>query len=254
MLSFLDAFSGYRQIQMYVEDEEKTAFITPDGCYCYTRMPFGLKNARATFQRAMRACVGSQMGRNIEAYIDDIMVKTQKQDTLVQDLEETFRSLRKVNFKLNREKCVFGVPSGKLLGFLVSHRGIEANPDKIEAINKMEAPRRIKDVQRLNGCITTLGRFISRLGERALPFFKLLKKSGPLQWTPEANAALQDLKVYMATPPILVAPRPREPLLLYVAAMNQVVSAVLVVEREADSTAKAKNSAKKGCPAEPGVV
>src|SRR5664279_3326826 len=211
---------------MSMEDEEKTAFITPDGCYCYTRMPFGLKNAGATFQRAMRACLGSQMGRNIEPYIDDILVKTQKQDTLIQDLEETFRSLRKVNFKLNPEKCVFGVPSGKLLGFLVSHRGIEANPDKIEAIDRMEAPRRVKDLHRLNGCTTTLGRFISKLGERALPFFKLLKKTGPINWTPEAEAALQDLKRYLATPPILVAPKPKEPLLLYIAWTNQVVSAV----------------------------
>src|SRR5664279_2769477 len=123
---------------MSMQDEEKTAFITPDGCFCYTRMPFGLKNAGATFQRAMRACLGTQMGRNVEAYIDDIMVKTQNQDTLIRDLEETFNSLRKGNFKLNLEKCIFGVPFGKFLGFLVSHRGIEANPDKIEAIDRVE--------------------------------------------------------------------------------------------------------------------
>ena len=103
---------------------------------------------------------------------------------LLEDLCETFHNLREVNFKLNPEKCVFGVPSGKLLGFLVSHRGIETNPDKIKAIDQMEAPRKIKDVQRLNGCVTALGRFISRLGERALPFFKLLKQRGPIQWTP----------------------------------------------------------------------
>ena len=131
-------------------------------------MPFGLKNAGATFQRAMRICLGPQMGRNVEAYIDDIVVKTKDKSTLVQDLEETFSKLRKINLKLNPEKCAFGVPSGKLLGFLVSHRGIEANPDKIEAIEKIEAPKRIKDVQHLNGCITALGRFISRLGERVL--------------------------------------------------------------------------------------
>ena len=118
-------------------------------------------------------------------------------------------------------------------GFLVSHRGIEANPDKIQAIERMEAHRRVKDVQRLNGCITALGRFISRLGERALPFFKLLKKTGPMQWTPEAEEALQSLKSYLASPPILVAPVDQEPLLLYIAATNQVVSAVLVVERDA---------------------
>ena len=111
--------------------------------------------------------------------MDDVVVKTKRQDTLIEDLRETFGSLRKVHLMLNPEKCTFGVPSGKLLGFLVSHRGIEANPDKIRAIEEMQPPRRIKDVQRLNGCITALGRFISRLGERALPFFKLLKKKGP---------------------------------------------------------------------------
>ena len=100
---------------------------------------------------------------------------------------------------------MFKVPSGKLLGFLISHRGIEANPDKIKAIERMEAPRRVKDVQCLNGCIIAPGRFSSMLGERALPFFKLLKKSGPVEWTPEAEEALQSLKRYLASPPVLVA-------------------------------------------------
>jgi hypothetical protein len=117
-------------------------------------------------------------------------VKSQSKETLINDLRETFANLRKVQLKLNPEKCTFGVPSGKLLGYLVSHRGIEANPDKIKAIDEIQAPRRVKDVQRLNGCITASGRFISRLGERALPFFKLLKKQGPVQWTMEATASL----------------------------------------------------------------
>ena len=166
LLCFLDAFSGYHQILMAEEDQEKTAFITPKGCYCYTQMPFGLRNAGATFQRAMQSSLGSQLGRNMEAYIDDIVVKTRYEDSLIQDLHETFENLRRVNFKLNPDKCVFGVPSGKLLGCLVSHWGIEANPDKIQAIKRMEAPRRVKNVQRLNGCITAFGRFISRLGEQ----------------------------------------------------------------------------------------
>ena len=254
LLCFLDAFSGYHQIKMAVEDEEKTAFITPEGCFCYTCMPFGLKNAGATFQRAMRTCLGSQMSRNVEAYIDDIVVKTKDRDTLVPDLEETFCNLRRVNIKLNPEKCSFGVPSGKLLGFMVSHRGIEANPDKIEAIDRIEAPRRIKEVQRLNGCVTALGRFVSRLGERALPFFKLLKKSGPVKWTPEAEAALQDLKKYLTTPPVMVAPRPAEPLMLYVSATSEVVSAVLVAEREESlgSPVSPGREPAPGSPASPG--
>ena len=108
---------------MAVEDEEKTAFMTPEGCYCYTCVPFSLRNARATFQRAIRACLGSQMGQNVEAYIDDIVVKTKDRSTLIHDLEEMFDSLRRVNLKLNPEKCIFGVSSGKLLGVSSGNRG-----------------------------------------------------------------------------------------------------------------------------------
>ena len=109
-------------------------------------MPCGLKNAGATFQRLMRIALGEQMGRNAEAYVDDIVVKSREGNTLLRDLEETFANLRKVTIKLNPAKCVFGVPSGKLLGFLVSHRGIEANPDKIKAIEDMQPPRRLKEL------------------------------------------------------------------------------------------------------------
>jgi hypothetical protein len=124
LLCFLDAFSGYHQIGMAREDEEKTAFITPCGMYCDVCMPFGLKNAGDTFQRLMRKALGAQMGRNAEAYINDIVVKTRESHTFIEDLEETISNLRKVNIKLNPAKCAFGVPPGKLLGFLVSHRGI----------------------------------------------------------------------------------------------------------------------------------
>src|SRR3989337_1244534 len=169
--------------------------------------------------------------------MDDIVVKTRDKTTLIQDLEETFASLRKINLKLNPEKCVFGVPSGKLLGFFVSQRGIEANPDKIKAIEQIEAPKRVKDVRRLAGCVAALNRFISKSAERALPFFKILKKAGPMKWTPEAEAALRDWKSYLSSVPTLVAPRPQEPLLLYLAVINQVVSAALVAQREADEEA-----------------
>ena len=108
--------------------------------------------------------------------MDDIVVKTKDKATLIQDLEETFANLRKINLKLNPEKCVFGVPSGKLLVFFVSQRGIEANPEKIKAIEQIEAPRRVKDVRRLAGCVAALSRFISKSAERAMPFFRILKK------------------------------------------------------------------------------
>ena len=105
-------------------------------------------------------------------------------------MEETFANLCKINLKLNPEKCVFGVPSDKLLDFFVSQRGIEANPDKIKAIEQIEVPKWIKDVRRLTGCVAAMSRFISKSAKRALPYFKILKKAGPIEWTPEAKAAL----------------------------------------------------------------
>jgi hypothetical protein len=252
LLCFLDAFSGYHQIKMAKEDEEKTTFIMPCGVYCYICMPCGLKNAGATFQRLMRKALGAQMGRNAEAYIDDIVVKTRKGHTFIEDLEETFVNLRKVNIKLNPAKCAFGVPSGKLSGFLVSHRGIEANPDKVKAIEEMCPPRSLKEMQRLAGCMAALGRFIARSGEKALPFFKLMKRAGNFEWTPEADKAFAELKRYLTSPPIMVAPMTREPLLLYVAATPRTASAILIVERaNAKVIAKEKvNPPGQGAPRE----
>ena len=152
-------------------------------------------------------------------------------------MEETFANLRKINLKLNPEKCVFGVPSGKLLGFFVSHRGIEANPGKIKAIKEIQAPRTFKDVRRLRGCVAALSRFISMSAGHTLPFFKILKKAGPMKWTPKADMSLQELKAYFSSVPTLVAPKPQEPFLLYLAATNQVVSVALVAEREVDEEA-----------------
>jgi hypothetical protein len=231
---------------MSKEDEEKTAFITPYGTYCFVRMPFGLKSVGSTFTRAVHIGFESQLHRNVEAYMDDIVVKTKDRSTLIQDLEETFANLRKINLKLNPEKCVFGIPSGKLLGFFVSHRGIEANPDKIKAIKQIQAPKTAKDVRRLTGCVAALSRFISKSAERALPFFKILKKAGPVKWTPEADAALQDLKTYLSSVPTLVAPKPQEPLLLYLAATNQVVSAALVAQREVGDAATTATVTSRG--------
>src|SRR6266536_125421 len=113
LLSFLDAYSGYYHIFVSNEYEEKTAFITPCGMYYFVQMPFGLKSVGSTFARAVQIGFEPKLHRNIEAYMDDIVVKTKEKATLIQDLEETFANLRKINLKLNPEKCVFGVPSGK---------------------------------------------------------------------------------------------------------------------------------------------
>jgi hypothetical protein len=146
--------------------------------------------------------------------MDDVVIKTRSHDEFITNLEETFNSLRRFRWKLNPMKCVFGVPQVKLLGFIVSHRGIEANLEKINTITAMDAPRTIKDVQKLTGCMAALNKFISRLGEMELPFFKLLKLHDKFKWTEEANQVLQDLKHHLQLPPILTAPQPGEDLLL----------------------------------------
>jgi hypothetical protein len=252
LLCFLDAFSGYHQIKMAREDEEKTAFITPCGVYCYVCMPFGLKNAGATFQRLMCKALGAQMGRNAKAYVNDIVVKTRESHTFIEDLEETFANLRKVNIKLNPAKCAFGVLSGKLLGFLVSHRGIEANPDKVKAIEEMRPLRNLKEMQCLTGCMAALGRFIVRSREKALPFFKLMKRTGRFEWTPEADKAFAEMKRYLTSPPIMVALTFREPLLLYIAATPRTASPVLVAEW--DAKVIAKEGIDPSCPGAPHEV
>ena len=158
-------------------DQEKTSFITSQGLFCYKVMPFGLKNAGATYQRLVNHIFRTQIGRNVEVYVDDMLVKSLDEDKHLDDLRETFDTLRRHQMKLNPSKCVFGVSSGKFLGFMVLQRRIEVNPDKIQAILDMEPPKNIKEVQSLIGQIAALNRFVSRATNKCLPFFKILRKA-----------------------------------------------------------------------------
>jgi hypothetical protein len=176
-LYFLDCYSGYHQIALHPDDEDKTTFITPHGIYCYKVMTFGLKNARATYQKAIQKCLKSQIGKNVEPYVDNVVVKTTEEDQLIIGLTETFANLREFQWKLNPTKCVFGVPSRLLLGFMVGHRGIEANPAKVDAIRNIAKPSNKKDIMKLTGMMATLGHFINKLSEKGLPFFKVLNKA-----------------------------------------------------------------------------
>ena len=160
------------------------------------------------------------------------MVKSREKETLIDDLKETFDNLRVYKRMLNPAKCVFGVPAGKLLGFLVSNRGIEANPEKIKAITSLAKPVCIIDVQRLAGRIAALSRFISRLGERAIPTYQMMKKTNHFVWSDAANEAFEALKKQLAEPPVLAAPIDKESLLLYVVADVRAVSIAIVVERK----------------------
>ena len=185
LLTFMDAFSGYNQILMAEEDQEKTAFVTSQGLYCYRVMPFGLKNVGATYQRLVNQMFKKQIGRNVEVYVDDMLVKSRKEKDHLDDLRETFNTLRQYHMKLNPSKCAFGVSSGKFLGFIVSQRGIEANPEKVRAILEMSSPRTTKEVQSLTGKVAALNRFVSKATDKCLPFFKTLKKA--FAWTDECE-------------------------------------------------------------------
>ena len=143
-MSFLDAYSGYHQIPLFGLDQEATAFVTTLGLYCYKVMPFGLKNAGATYQRLVTKMFRNEIGKSVEVYVDDMLVKSKLGADHISDLDKTFQILRHYKMKLNAAKCAFGVSSGKFLGFMVNNRGIEANPEKIQALLNIKRRRTSK--------------------------------------------------------------------------------------------------------------
>lgn len=227
-MSFLDAFQGHHQIPLALEDQEKTAFFTPIGNYHYKVMPLGLKNAGSTYQRMMTRMFESQLGKNIEVHIDDMVVKSKEVSDHVMDLEDVFEVLRKHKLRLNASKCSFGVGSGKFLGYMVTHKGTEVNPDQIRAINSLQPPQNPKEVQKLTGMIAALNRFISRSVDRCRPFFLLLNKWKGFEWNEKCALAFQQLKEYLSRPPIMSSPETDELLFAYIAVAPHAISLVLI--------------------------
>ncbi|GJU60203.1 reverse transcriptase domain-containing protein [Tanacetum coccineum] len=190
---FLDAYKGYHQIQMAESDEEKTAFHTSQGVYCYIKMPFNLKNAGTTYQRLVDKAFNSQVGQNVEVAVE-----------------------------------------GMFLGYMISPEGIKMCPDKTEVVLQLPSPQTIKEVQSLNEKLDSLNRFLSKSAEKSLPLFKTLKKcikKSDFHWTPEAEQAFKQLKQHLLELPLLVAPKPKEELIVYLSASYGAVSAVLMTER-----------------------
>ncbi|RVW91014.1 Retrovirus-related Pol polyprotein from transposon 17.6 [Vitis vinifera] len=198
MLSFMDGFSGYNQILMAPEDMVKTSFITEWGTYCYRVMPFGLKNAGATYQRAATTLFHDMMHRDVE-----------------------FR------LRLNPKKCTFGVTSGKLLGHIVSERGIEVDPEKIRAILDMPTPRTEKEIRGFLGRLQYISRFIARLTDICEPIFRLLRKNQPTVWNDDCQRAFERIKECLLSPPVLVPPTPGRPLLLYLSVSDMALGCML---------------------------
>nr|GEY98353.1 reverse transcriptase domain-containing protein [Tanacetum cinerariifolium] len=214
-------------------DEEKTAFHTGQRVYCYTKMPFGLKNAGATYQRLMDKAFKNQMGRNIEVYVDDLVVKSHTEAEMVRDIEETFQTLRKINMKLNPKKFSFGLAEGVFLGYVITPEGIKPCPDKMIAVLQLPSPQTIKEVQSLNRKLASLNRFLSKSTEKSLPLFQTLKKcikKSDFRWTTKAEQAFQQLKQHFSALPLLATPKPREELIMYFSATHGAISAVLMIE------------------------
>ncbi|KAI5354401.1 hypothetical protein L3X38_007296 [Prunus dulcis] len=229
LLSFMDAYSGYNQIFMHPPDSEHTAFITDKGLYCYNVMPFGLKNAGATYQRLVNKIFAEYIGNIMEVYVDDMLVKSRTAEEHLHNLSIMFGILKDYRMRLNPKKCAFGVSSGKFLGFIINQRGIEANPKKIKAIIDMERPKTTKDIQSLTGRVAALTRFISKATDKCVPFFKALRGGKHhIVWTAECDKAFQDLKNYMSKAPLLSKPLPGEILYLYLSVYSTAVSSVLI--------------------------
>ncbi|KAM2245786.1 hypothetical protein ACFXTI_006687 [Malus domestica] len=231
-LSFMDGSSGYNQIRMAFEDEELIVFRTPKGIYCYKVMPFGLKNAGATYQRAMQKIFNDMLHKNVECYVDDVVVKTKKRANHLKDLLVVFERLRKYNLKMNPLKCAFGVTSGKFLSFIVKHRGIEVDQSKIKAIQSMPEPRNLHELKSLRGRLAFIRCFISNLAGRCQPFSRLMKKDVPFVWDEACHNAFESIKKYLSSPPVLGAPVPGKPLILYIVAQESSVGALLAQENE----------------------
>ncbi|GJR32117.1 reverse transcriptase domain-containing protein [Tanacetum coccineum] len=194
---FLDTYKGYHQIQMAESDEEKTAFHTSQGVYCYTKMPFGLKNVGATYQLLVDKDFDSHVGRNIEVYVDDLVIKSYTKAEMLRDIDETFLTLRRINMKLNPKNCMFGVVKGMFLGYMISPKGIKPCPDKTEAVLQLPSPKTIKE--------------------------KCIKKSD-FHWTPKVEQAFKQLKQHLSELPLLVAPKPKEKLIVYLFASHGAIN------------------------------
>ena len=217
----MDGFSSYNQIKMALEDMEKTTFITLWGTFCYKVMPFELKNAGATNQRAVVALFHDMM------HVDDMIAKSRTEEENLVNLQKLFGQLRKYKFRLNPAKYTFGVKSKKLTGFVVSQSGIEVDSDKVRAILNMLDPCTEKQVWGFLGRLNYIARFISQLAATCEPLFRLLHKNQSIKWDDDCQVAFEIIKWCLMNPPVLVPLVPRRPLILYMIVLDESMGCVL---------------------------
>ncbi|XP_034197732.1 uncharacterized protein LOC117613207 [Prunus dulcis] len=236
MLSFMDGNAGYNQIMMAEQDIHKTAFMCRGhiGAFEYTVMPFGLRNAGATYQRAMNSIFHDMIGHSLEVYIDDVVIKSPEEGTHISSLRKAFLRMRQHKLKMNPKKCVFGVQAGNFLGFLVHQRGIEVDKNKAKSIMEALPPRNKKELQSLLGKINFLRRFISNSAVKIQPFSSLLKlkQEQTFKWEEQHQQAFQEIKDYLSNPPVLSPPKRGRPLKLYVSASEVSIGSLLVQDNK----------------------
>ncbi|KAI5311981.1 hypothetical protein L3X38_041154 [Prunus dulcis] len=236
MLSFMDGNAGYNQIMMAEQDIHKTAFMCPGhiGAFEYIVMPFDLRNAGATYQRAMNSIFHDMIGHSLEAYIDDVVIKSPEEGNHVASLRKALLRMRQHKLKINPKKCAFGVQPGNFLGFLVHQRGIEVDRNKAKSIIEALPPRNKKELQSLLGKINFLRRFISNSAGKIQPFSSLLrlKQEQTFKWEEQHQQAFQEIKHYLSNPPVLSPPKRGRPLKLYVSASEVSIGSLLVQDNK----------------------
>jgi ribonuclease HI len=227
-ISLLDGFSGYNQVLVHPDDQEKTAFTTPWGTFMYVKMSFGLMNAGATFQRAMDIAFIEETGKFIVVYLDDVTVFSQSDDEHLRHLRRVFEKCRRFGISLNPKKCLFGLEEGKLLGHIISKEGIRIDPSRIEAILKIEHPRNLKELQSFIGQINFLRRFIPNLAELLRNITNMLKKDAKIKWDPESRSSFEQVKRALTQAPVLISPNFTKDFYLFSFASEHTIAAVLL--------------------------
>jgi ribonuclease HI len=228
MMSLLDGFSGYNQIKVKRADKYKTTFITRWGTFAYERMPFGLSNAGATFQRAMQLAFDDLIGKIIQIYLDDLTVYSKIRSDHFGHLRKVLMRCRKFGISLNPSKSIFGVTEGKLLGHIVSDSGISIDPERIVAILNLPAPTSKKEVQAFMGVINFVRRFVPDFAVMVKPIHNLLKQDHPFSWTDDVENAFEGIKKEISSAPVLAKPDFEKEFTIYTNATEEAVSVVLM--------------------------
>eukprot|EP00253_Pinus_taeda_P010803 PITA_10803 len=227
-MSMLDGFSGYNQILVHLDDQEKTTFTTPWGTFMYAKMPFGLMNAGATFQRAMDIAFAEEKDKSVVVYLDDITVFSKREEDHLKHLEKILLKCRRFGISLNPTKSIFALTSGKLLGHIISEEGIRIDPNRVSAISKLDLPRSKKEVQSFLGKVNFVRRFIPNFAEVVKHITKMLKKGADFKWTAEARKSFEEIKKALTQAPVLISPDFTKEFLIFTFASDDTVAGVLL--------------------------